>query len=232
MNILKTAGVLAVLLMATSVQADERQELREQDKLSYSIGMDVARNFKKSDVPLDADMVMLGIKNGLANERPLLSEREFRKVIGEFQLQTRQRTAANIRVLTAENRKQSAEFLQNNKSKDGVVTLSGGLQYKVLQAGQGALPKDSDTVILNYRGSLLDGTQFDSTEPGKPGKANLYDLFNGLRAGVKQMAVGSHWTLWIPPQLAYGERGVGNDIGPNALLVYDVELVGIGKSPQ
>ena len=222
--------LVALAVVAMSAHADLAQELREQDKLSYSIGMEVARNFKKGDVPLDPDMVMRGMKDGLAGDRPQLSEKEFRKVIGEFQLQMRQRTAANVRMLTAENRKIAEEFLLSNKSREGVQSLSGGLQYKVLLAGQGAMPLDSDAVQINYRGTLLDGTQFDGTEPGKPGTAKLYDLFNGLRAGIKHMGVGSHWTLWIPPQMAYGERGVGSDIGPNALLVYDIELVGIAPA--
>ena len=222
--------LVALAVVAMSAHADLAQELREQDKLSYSIGMEVARNFKKGDVPLDPDMVMRGMKDGLAGDRPQLSEKEFRKVIGEFQLQMRQRTAANVRMLTAENRKIAEEFLLSNKSREGVQSLSGGLQYKVLLAGQGAMPLDSDAVQINYRGTLLDGTQFDGTEPGKPGTTKLYDLFNGLRAGIKHMNVGSHWTLWIPPQMAYGERGVGSDIGPNELLVYDIELAGIAPA--
>ena len=222
--------LVALAVVAMSAHADLAQELREQDKLSYSIGMEVARNFKKGDVPLDPDMVMRGMKDGLAGDRPQLSEKEFRKVIGEFQLQMRQRVAANTRVLIADNRKKAEEFLLANKSREGVQSLPGGLQYKVLQAGQGALPLDSDAVQINYRGALLDGTQFDGTEPGKPGTTKLYDLFNGLRAGIKHMNVGSHWTLWIPPQMAYGERGVGSDIGPNELLVYDIELAGIAPA--
>ena len=224
MNGFRMAAAMA--LMALVAHAAQGEELREQDKLSYGIGMDVARNFKKNDVPLDPDMVMRGIKDGLAGVRPQLSEKEFRKVIGDFQLLVRQRTAGNLRLLSADNRKKAEEFLQTNKAKDGVVTLAGGLQYKVLQAGQGPLPLDSDTVQITYRGTLLDGTQFDATEPGKPGKTKLYDLFNGLRAGVQHMNVGARWTLWIPPSMAYGERGVGSDIGPNELLVYEIELLG------
>lgn len=213
-------------LVAIVVHAEQGQELREQDKLSYGIGMDVARNFKKNDVPLDPDMVMRGIQDGLAGVRPQLSEKEFRRVIGEFQLQMRQKTAGNLRALSTENRKKAEDFLLSNKSRDGVVTVAGGLQYKVIQAGQGPLPLDSDSVQIKYRGTLLDGTQFDATDPGKPGTTKLYDLFNGLRAGIQRMNVGSHWTLWIPPNLGYGERGVGSDIGPNELLVYDIELLG------
>ena len=217
-----------IATLAASAQAADRPELKsEKDRVSYSIGLEVARNFKKNSVDFDPSMVMLGMSDGVAGERPLLSEKDFRKVIGEFQNQVRQKMAANMRVLTTENRKKAEDFLQANKTKDGVNTLAGGLQYKVLQAGQGAMPSESDSVVINYRGMLLDGTQFDATDAGKPGTVKLFDLFNGLRAAIKHMPVGSHWSVWIPPQLGYGERGVGSDVGPNELLVYDLELVGI-----
>ena len=218
-------------LLGASAQAADRPELKsEKDRVSYSIGLEVARNFKKNSVDFDPSMVMQGMSDGVAGERPLLSEKDFRKVIAEFQNQVRQKMAANMRVLTTENRKKAEEFLQSNKIKDGVTTLAGGLQYKVLQAGQGALPQESDTVVINYRGMLLDGTQFDATDAGKPGTIKLFDLFNGLRSAIKHMPVGARWSVWIPPQLGYGERGVGSDIGPNELLVYDIELVGIAPA--
>ena len=221
-------AMAVIATLAASAQAADRPELKsEKDRVSYSIGLEVARNFKKNSVDFDPSMVMLGMSDGVAGERPLLSEKDFRKVIGEFQNQVRQKMAANMRVLTTENRKKAEDFLQANKTKDGVNTLAGGLQYKVLQAGQGAMPSESDSVVINYRGMLLDGTQFDATDAGKPGTVKLFDLFNGLRAAIKHMPVGSHWSVWIPPQLGYGERGVGSDVGPNELLVYDLELVGI-----
>ena len=221
-------AMAVIATLAASAQAADRPELKsEKDRVSYSIGLEVARNFKKNSVDFDPSMVMLGMSDGVAGERPLLSEKDFRKVIGEFQNQVRQKMAANMRVLTTENRKKAEDFLQANKTKDGVNTLAGGLQYKVLQAGQGAMPSESDSVVINYRGMLLDGTQFDATDAGKPGTVKLIDLFNGLRAAIKHMPVGSHWSVWIPPQLGYGERGVGSDVGPNELLVYDLELVGI-----
>jgi FKBP-type peptidyl-prolyl cis-trans isomerase FklB len=223
--------IAAIATLAASAQAADRPELKsEKDRVSYSIGLEVARNFKKNSVDFDPSMVLLGMNDGVTGERPLLSEKDFRRVIGEFQNQVRQKMAANMRVLTIENRKKAEEFLQANKSKDGVTTLAGGLQYKVLQAGQGALPSEADSVVINYRGMLLDGTQFDATDAGKPGTIKLFDLFNGLRAAIKHMPVGSHWMVWIPPQLGYGERGVGSDVGPNELLVYDLELVGIAPS--
>ncbi len=228
MNKFCATAMAVMALLAASAQAADRPELKsEKDRVSYSIGLEVARNFKKNSVDFDPAMVMQGMSDGVAGERPLLSEKEFRKVIGDFQTQVRQKMAANMRALTVENRKRAEEFLQSNKTKDGVTTLAGGLQYKVLQAGQGALPLESDSVVINYRGMLLDGTQFDATTANRPGTVKLFDLFNGFRAAIKHMPVGSHWTVWIPPQLGYGERGVGSDIGPNELLVYDIELVGI-----
>ena len=228
MNKFCATAMAVMALLAASAQAADRPELKsEKDRVSYSIGLEVARNFKKNSVDFDPAMVMQGMSDGVAGERPLLSEKEFRKVIGDFQTQVRQKMAANMRALTVENRKRAEEFLQSNKTKDGVTTLAGGLQYKVMQAGQGALPLESDSVVINYRGMLLDGTQFDATTANRPGTVKLFDLFNGFRAAIKNMSVGSHWTVWIPPQLGYGERGVGSDIGPNELLVYDIELVGI-----
>ncbi len=232
MNKLIAIALVTIAMIPMGARAEERQELRDQDKLSYSIGMEVARNFKKNESPLKPDMVLRGMQDGLAGERPQLSEKEFRKVIAEFQNQVRQRMASNSRILAADNRKKAEEFLQKNQNKEGVMMLAGGVQYKVLQAGQGAQPQDADGVQIKYRGTLLNGTQFDGTEGDRPGTAKLYDLFNGLRAGIKNMSVGSHWTLWIPPQMAYGERGVGSDIGPNELLVYDLELVGLVPSKQ
>lgn len=230
-TMLATAAMLGML--ALGGHAAERPVLQsEKDRVSYSIGLEVARNFKKNDVQFDPELVMLGMQDGLANARPLLSEKDFRKVIAEFQNQVRQKMASNMRMLTVDNRRKAEAFLLANKDKEGVVTLAGGLQYKVLQAGQGAAPQDTDTVQIQYRGMLLDGTQFDATEPGKPGTVKLYDLFNGLRAGIRQMRVGAHYMLWIPPQLAYGERGVGSDIGPNELLVYDIELAGIAPATR
>ncbi len=220
---------LTMALLALGIaQAADRPELRtEKDKISYSIGLEVARNFKKNGIEFDPNLVMQGMNDGLSTERPLLSEKEFRKVMGDFQTQVRQRMSANRQMLTIENRKRAEAFLQENKVKPGVLALPNGLQYKIIKAGDGPRPADVDSVIIHYRGMLLDGTQFDGTEAGKPGTIKLVELFNGFKAALKQMPVGSRWQVWIPPHLAYAERGVGSDIGPNELLVYDIELVGL-----
>jgi FKBP-type peptidyl-prolyl cis-trans isomerase len=219
-------GVLA--LMATAAQAADRPELKtEKDKYSYSIGLEVSRNFKKNGLEFDPALVIQGMNDGLSGERPLLTEKEFRKVMGDFQNAVRQRMVANRQAQTFENRKRATLFLEENKGKEGVNLMANGIQYKVLKAGTGPKPADADSVVFQYRGSLLDGTQFDGTDLGKPGTAKLVDLLNGFRAVVRQMPVGSHWLAWIPPHLGYGDRGVGNDVGPNELLVFDVELLGV-----
>jgi FKBP-type peptidyl-prolyl cis-trans isomerase FklB len=218
--------VVVLALLSQTALAAERPVLKtEQDRLSYAIGLEVARNFKKNDVQFDPNMVVNGMNDGLSGERPLLNEKEFRRIIGDFQNTVRQKMVANRQAQTFENRKRAAQFLDSNKSKEGVQVLASGIQYKVLNAGTGPRPGEADSVVFNFRGTLLDGTQFDGTEPGKPANVKLYDLFNGFKAVLTQMPVGSHWIAWIPPHLGYGERGVGNDVGPNELLVMDIELI-------
>lgn len=227
---LKLCGlrVLLLALLAQGALAAERAELRtEKDRLSYAIGLEVARNFKKNDVQFDPAQVVNGMNDGLSGERPLLGEKEFRRIIGDFQNTVRQKMVANRQAQTFENRKRAALFLEANKSKEGVQVMGNGIQYKVLSAGNGVRPGDADTVVFNYRGTLLDGTQFDGTDPGKPATVKLFDLFNGFKAALKAMPVGSRWQVWIPPHMGYGERGVGNDVGPNELLVMDIELLAV-----
>jgi len=131
------------------------------------------------------------------------------------------------RIATEDNKKKGEAFLQANKAKEGVVALPNGLQYKVLKAGDGRKPLESDMVLCHYRGTLLDGTEFDSTEAERPATLKVSALINGWKEALKLMPAGSKWQLAIPPQLAYGERGVGGDIGPNETLLFEVELVAI-----
>lgn len=221
---MKTAWI--VLAACAAFAGPARPDMRtDAERISYSLGLEMARNLRKNGVEFDAALVLQGLKDGEKGDRTLLSEKELKKVLSDFQTQVRQRVAANTRILSVENRQRSDAFLQENKSRDGVFALANGLQFKVLQAGSGDKPKVTDTVQLNYRATLLDGMQFDGTEPGKPGTTKVLQLFTGFAEALKLMPAGSHWTVWIPPQLAYGDRGVGSDIGPNALLTYDIELL-------
>jgi len=144
-----------------------------------------------------------------------------------YQTEIRQKATLTRRVAIEENKKKGEAFLTANRTKDGVITLPSGVQYKILLAGQGRKPIDSDLILCNYRGNLLDGTEFDATEDGKPASLKLSALIAGWKETMKLMPVGSKWQIFIPAQQAYGERGVGSDIGPNETLIFEVELLGI-----
>ena len=223
----RIATLLACLVFCTlaAQSAGAAQPKDDKERLSYSIGLEVARNFKRNAVEVDPNMVLQGLSDGLGGAQSAVSEKEFKKIIQDFQSTVRQRMVASRQVLTVDNRRKAEAFLLQNKSQSDVREVGNGVQYRVLKEGGGKRTADADTVTLAYRGSLLDGTQFDATEPGRPGTIRLTELGNGLKSAIRSMAVGAHWQVWIPPQLGYGERGVGNDVGPNELLVYDIELL-------
>jgi len=198
----------------------------DKDRISYTVGVETARNFKKQGFEFDPQLFLRGMQDGVAGQKTLITDKEMRKVLADFQSQVRQSMAANHRALSDENRKKAADFLAANKDKEGVVTLPSGLQYKILKEGSGRKPTDMDTVLCEYRGTLLDGTEFDATTPGKPAPLRAGMVIPGWKEALKLMPAGSKWRLFVPPVLAYGERGVGNDIGPNELLIFDLELVG------
>lgn len=158
-----------------------------------------------------------------------MSEKEFKSVLAGFQGEMRRKMAANQRDRSIKNQKKADEFFAENAKKTDVVTLPSGVQYKIIKAGEGAKPTDSDIVEVNYRGTLLDGTEFDASTAGKTVNLKLAQLIAGWKEAIKLMPVGSKWQLFIPAKLAYGERGVGTDIGPNEMLIFDVELVSIKK---
>jgi FKBP-type peptidyl-prolyl cis-trans isomerase FklB len=149
--------------------------------------------------------------------------------MGGFQAEVRRKVKANKMLAANENRDVSEKFLADNKAKEGVLLLPSGVQYKILVAADGVKPRDTDIVVVNYKGSLIDGNVFDKSEPGKPANLKVAALITGWRELMQAMPVGSKWQVWIPPKQAYGERGAGTLIGPNEVLVFDIELVGIGK---
>jgi FKBP-type peptidyl-prolyl cis-trans isomerase FklB len=218
-------GLCLGLAAVATHAATPAQPKDDKERLSYSIGLEVARNFKRNAVDVDPNMVLQGLNDGLSGERPAVSEKEFKKIIQDFQSTVRQRMVASRQVLTVDNRRRAEAFLMQNKSQEGVREVGNGVQYRVLKEGGGKRPLDVDSVTIAYRGSLLDGSTFDATDVGRPGTIRLVDLGNGIRSAIKSMTVGSHWQVWVPPHLGYGERGIGNDVGPNELLIYDIELI-------
>jgi FKBP-type peptidyl-prolyl cis-trans isomerase FklB len=199
------------------------------DAISYAIGASVGRNFKKDGVTVDQAIFIQGLTDGIAGTKLKMTEKEFKSVLTGFQGELRRNMAANQKDKGIKNRKKSDDFLAENGKKEGVVTLPSGVQYKIIKAGTGEKPVDSDMVEVNYRGTLLDGTEFDASAEGKPVNLKLAALIAGWKEALKLMPIGSKWQLFIPAKHAYGERGVGTEIGPNELLIFDVELVGIKK---
>jgi FKBP-type peptidyl-prolyl cis-trans isomerase FklB len=220
-----TLSILAVLLF--SVAPLFAAELKtDQDKRSYAIGANVAKNIKQQDVKVDPALVSQGLLDELAGKSQL-TDAELGAVMQQLQTEVRQKMKAEYDKAAADNKKRGEAFLAENKKKDGVKTLASGLQYKVLTAGSGKKPTDTDTVQCNYRGMLVDGKVFDASQPGKPVSFKVGQVIPGWQEALKLMPVGSKWQLVIPSDKAYGERGAGNAIGPNETLVFEVELVGI-----
>ncbi|MCX7068785.1 MAG: FKBP-type peptidyl-prolyl cis-trans isomerase [Methylococcales bacterium] len=199
------------------------------DAVSYAVGASIGRNFKKDGITLNQKIFVQGLTDALAGSKLKLSEKEFKSVLSSFQGEMRQKMAANQKDRSIKNQKKAEEFLAENGKKADVVTLPSGVQYKIIKVGTGAKPSESDIVEVNYRGTLLDGTEFDATLPDKPANLKLAQLIAGWREVMGQMPVGSKWQIFIPAKHAYGERGVGTDIGPNEMLTFDVELLGIKK---
>jgi len=227
---LKWMAVLAVGLLAAQAIAEEPLVLKTQkDRESYAIGVEMARSFKRQGIEVNLDIVTRGMKDALAGDKLLLTDNDLLTTMNMFGSELRRKKASARLTASLDNKKEGEEFLAANKTKEGVVTLPSGLQYKILKAGEGKKPTEADTVECQYRGTLIDGTEFDSTyRAAKPAALNLSDIYliSGLREALKLMPVGSKWQLFIPHQLAYGQRGSGR-IGPNETLIYEVELVAI-----
>jgi FKBP-type peptidyl-prolyl cis-trans isomerase FklB len=222
-------AVLGILLLVGQVSAEERLVLKDQkDKISYSIGMDIGNNLKKQSVDIDPDILAQGLKDAFSGGKTLLTEQEFHDTMTAFQKEFRAKQIERTKELAEKNKKEGEAFLAENKKKEGVITLPSGLQYKVIKEGTGNIPKLEDTVTVNYRGTLIDGTEFDSSyHRGQPATFPVKGVIGGWTEALQLMKVGSKWQLFIPPALAYGERGAGRDIGPNATLIFDIELLSI-----
>ncbi len=225
---LKRIAVVCLGCLALHAGAEEMRVLKSQKEMvSYGIGVNIARSFRKDDVEFDVDLLMKGLKDGLSGDKLLLPERDLRKVMNTFQGQLRQKQMASRQLAAEENKKKGETFLAENRNRPGVVSLPSGVQYRVLEAGDGKKPKDGDTVECYYRGTLLNGTEFTSTENGKPATLKVEMLPDGWKEAMKLMPKGAKWQIYIPSQLAYGQRGVGSDIGPNETLVFEVALLDI-----
>jgi FKBP-type peptidyl-prolyl cis-trans isomerase FklB len=211
----------------------------ETDKVSYALGMNIAAglgaNLKRQNVEINHDVLVQAIKDGLSGGKTLMTEAEAQSTLRQFMSELQQKQEEKMKAAGENNKKEGDAFLAANKSKPGVVTLPDGLQYKIVKEGTGPKPAPTDTVTVNYRGTLINGTEFDSSyKRGEPATFPVGGVIKGWTEALQLMPVGSKWELYIPPDLAYGARGAGADIGPNATLLFEVELLSIkGKEePQ
>ena len=223
-------ATFALLALAMPMVAQEKSfPLKDlKDKASYSIGVDIALNFKKQNMDLNPDALAAGAKDGL-NGKPQISPTEVREIMSQWQkeLGEKQKTMAT------KNQADGEKYLADNKKKEGVKTTGSGLQYKSLKEGTGAQPKGTDTVTVNYRGTLIDGTEFDSSyKRGEPATFPLNGVIKGWTEGLQLMKKGSKYQFVIPSGLAYGDRAVGSDIGPNSTLIFEVELLDVKPAAE
>ena len=222
---LKMIMILGSLFLVSQVNAQENLVLKNQkDKVSYIIGMDIGTNLKKQSIDVEPNILAKGVEDALTGRKPLLSEQEIRETMSAFQNEMR----VKQEVVAKKNKEQGDSFLTENKKKEGVKTLQSGLQYKVIKVGVGKKPKLNDYVTTHYRGTLIDGTEFDSSyKRGGPATFQVSGVIPGWTEALQLMEEGAKWQLFIPPNLAYGDRGAGGVIGPNATLIFEIELISI-----
>jgi len=200
----------------------------DKEKTSYAVGMQIGTGLRRQGIELDAASVAKGFSDAFSGSKTLLTEDEMRVVLKGAQEEFQKQQAARRAERAAAAQKEGDAFLAANKSKEGVIALPDGLQYKILTAGTGKKPDGDDTVTCNYRGMLVDGTEFDnSAKHNGPASFPVKGVIKGWTEALQLMPVGSKWQLYVPPQLAYGERGAGSLIPPNSTLIFDVELVSI-----
>ncbi|MGE5894438.1 MAG: FKBP-type peptidyl-prolyl cis-trans isomerase N-terminal domain-containing protein [bacterium] len=223
-------AVLCLVFLASLAIAEEKSVFKsEKEKISYSIGMDIGNNMKKQSIDIDPDTLAKGLKDSFSGGKTLLTEEEARETLNAFRNQMMAKQQEQVKAAGEKNKKEGEAFLAANKKKEGVKTTPSGLQYKIVKDGTGKTPKATDTVTVNYRGRLIDGTEFDSSyKRGQPATFPVNGVIKGWTEALQMMKEGAQWELFIPSDLAYGERGApGGSIGPNSVLIFDVELISI-----
>lgn len=223
-----TSAAFALLLSLTAVAAEEVEKIEMNSlsqKASYAVGLDIGESLGRYGTAIDLPLLIRGIEDNLKGKKPLLLPDEATKIKREFFQKLQQEIAMK-------NQAAEEAFLAENGKKEGVRTTASGLQYMVLNEGNGPTPKPTDRVRVHYRGTLLDGTEFDSSfSRGEPATFEVNRVIPGWTEGLQLMKVGSKYRLFIPSRLAYREQGAGPKIGPNSMLLFDVELLGIEPSP-
>ncbi len=230
---LKFITVLCAVLLAAQVNAGEVTLKDQKDKASYIIGISIGANLKNQSIDvndINPDAFTKGLQDALSGGNSLMAEQEMREVMTAFQQGVKAKQLERAKALGEKNKKEGPAFLAENKKEKGVVTLPSGLQYIVITEGKGKMPEATDTVTVNYKGTLIDGAEFDSSyKRGQPSSFAVNKVIKGWTEALQLMKEGAKWQLFIPADLAYGDRGAGNLIGPNAVLIFEVELISVGE---
>jgi FKBP-type peptidyl-prolyl cis-trans isomerase len=221
------SALLSIGLLASLAQAEDQASLKDpKDRLSYSIGVDIGQRLKSQSIEVDPEMLSKGIKDIYTGGKPLMTEQEVRDTLAAFQKDMIAKQKERAKVIGEKNKKEGEAYLEANKKKEGVKVLPSGLQYKVITEGKGKTPKLTDTVTVNYKGTLIDGTEFDSSyKRGQPATFAVDKVIPGWTEALQLMKEGAKWQIVVPSALAYKEMGAGNLIGPNATLIFEIELI-------
>lgn len=207
--------------------------LSEIDQISYSIGVQTGTDFKQQDIQINPTMYMQGITDGQKTGPSLMTEEQIKNTLVAFQKTMIQKQQENQLKLSAKNLEEGTKFLEENKTKPGVVTLPSGLQYRILQAGTGTNPTVTDTVTTHYTGKLINGKEFDSSySRGEPAQFQVNSVIPAWTEALQLMQPGAKWEIVVPPKLGFGENGVGRVIGPNSTLVFDIELLSVNTKAK
>lgn len=224
-------NILAMsVLLAGSALAEDKPDLKDpKQRISYAIGTDIGGSMKRQELDVDVKALAAGLSDAFAG-KPALTDEEIKQTLNDFRTQMMAKMEAKQKTAGAENIKKGEDFLAANAKKVGVKTTASGLQYKVIKSGTGKTPKATDTVKVHYHGTLIDGTVFDSSvERNEPATFPVNGVIPGWTEALQLMKEGDKWQIVLPSKIAYGEQGAGGKIGPNSVLVFDVELLAIEK---
>ncbi len=221
------AVCMCAFLIAGSAVAGEKFELKDdKDRESYSIGMNVGNSLKQQSLDIRLDALTQGLRDAFSDEEGLMTDQEVNQTLRDLQREITAQRTVEKRELAEKNKTAGEAFLKENKERKDVITLPSGLQYRVIKEGEGESPSVSDTVLVHYKGRLIDGTEFDSSySRGEPAMFRVNGVIPGMTEALQLMKTGAKWELFIPDNLAYGERGAGRSIGPSATLIFELELL-------